>query len=213
MEKTAAYILILLSAIVIYGLSQNYVGQVSRSNPGIIASYGEGTGQPIYVAPAPPLREPVRQEAVYAPSRPPRTLTMTGNTTNQTNHTACVSNTCTVVSGPGPNQCWPQGSFCGLSVAPALLIPLNPPGCTDTDKQTYPTINYFLKGTATVTWPNSQQFSQTDICNFTAGPNVLTERFCTTANTLYIVSYNINCAQLVNNMTQFNMTCSNGRCI
>ena len=207
MEKSTAYILIILAAVVVYGFSQSYTGQIARS-----------AGQEIYEAmPAPslPSREgvnPIYNEQTqfvaripsrkYIPAEPQSRSTLR-ITANSTNHTSCISNTCVVVSGPGTNQCWPPGSLCGTSAVPA---PLFQPGCTDTDTSNYPTINYFVRGTATVTFNNGFQTSQTDFCNFTLGSNTLQERFCTSAIAQFISSNTVNC-------NQFNMTCSIGRCV
>ena len=208
MEKTTAYFLIILSAVVIYSFSSSYTGQIARSGGRYDYVYDDTQTNTFRV-----VAEPTTQ--TYIPStyydmkkydmKKSKTFTITGNTTN---HTTCLFNTCTVVSGPGSNQCWPVGSSCGnfTNVSSATPAPLFTPGCTDTDSPFYPTINYFVKGTTTVTFNNGFQTSQTDFCNFTLGSNILQERFCTSAIAQFISSNTVNC-------NLFNMTCSNGRCV
>jgi len=191
MEKTTAYFLIILSAIVIYSFSSSYTGQIARnpSSKDYVTSLSPG-GQLVYTAPQPSRDYIPRQQATQ--SRP-KSLTLTGNTTNATNHTACLFNTCTVVSGPGSNQCWPVGSSCGVTVAPIV-------NCVDTDTNNYPTINFFVRGTATQNSPFYASY--TDTCN----TQILLKEYYCNSPTGTISPMGVNC-------TQFNMTCSAGRCL
>jgi len=188
MEKTSAYVLILLTVLVIFGLSQNYVGQVPRT---LTDNRYETTYEGVESGTFQVVAKPTEQ--TYIPRQKPAYIT--GNTTNQTNHTACISNTCRIVLGPGPNQCWPIGSSCGIIVTPAPIV-----NCVDTDTNNYPTINFFVKGTATQDSPFYASY--TDTCNT---PILLKEYFCNSPNGT-ISPIGVNC-------TSFNMSCSNGRCV
>ena len=98
-------------------------------------------------------------------------------------HLACVSNTCSVVSGAGNNTCSPQGSACGNS-------------CTDTDGG----VNYLVRGTATST-NQSGSYNVTDFCD---GANI-NEYYCGSGNV--VVSYGL-CSSFVGSGS----TCVNGAC-
>lgn len=233
MEKTSAYALILLSAIVVYGFTSSYTGQIARSGGNYYSEYGGESGTFQVYAKIPGEPSPARQIQVYAPTV---TRPQSYQIGNNTNHTTCLNNACVVVSGPGTNQCWPPGSLCGNLCGNGVINPgeqcdppgntfqclggglclsncqcgspptnktrLNP-GCYDTDTATYPTINYFVKGTVTIRLSTGATFSSTDSCNNTV---TLNEKYCVSPYTQAITGILTNC-------TQFNMACSNGRCV
>lgn len=98
-------------------------------------------------------------------------------------HLACVENSCQLVQGIGPDECSPEGSFCG---------------CADTDMQKNAAagIDFFTQGTA-----RNKQESKTDVC---LSENSLKEFGCADSG---IVSFEVLCDSFGD------YKCLGGRCV
>lgn len=99
---------------------------------------------------------------------------------------------------PVSHDCSADGKACVNGAC--TTVPANGT-CDDSDSLTYPTLNYYMQGTATSN--NGTVISNTDYCN----GNALLEYYCSDPNVPIMSNLSYDC--FVND----GMTCSNGRCV